>query len=110
MSGCGFKPALFAVSCLLASFGSGAAQAGSAEALVAAHGAGASGAAERGAVVLAAHFRKTQSFYCYPKNYWWFYRPYTTASQGYARCMPYFHYLDEAYPAPRNLRRGEAIK
>ena len=40
------------------------------------------------------HFRKTQSFYCYPRNYWWFYRPYTTAYDGHARCMPYFHYLE----------------
>jgi hypothetical protein len=38
--------------------------------------------------------------YCYPRNYWWFYRPYTTANEGYARCMPYFHY------APR--QRGYA--
>ncbi len=60
--------------------------------------------------VLLAHFRKVYSFYCYPKNYWWFYRPYTTAPMGYARCMPYFHYLDEAYPAPRNLRQGQPIK
>ena len=45
-----------------------------------------------------AHFSKVQSFYCYPRSYWWFYRPYTTAAQNYARCMPYFHYLDEAYP------------
>ena len=37
--------------------------------------------------------RRTQSYYCYPKNYWWFYRPYTTALDGHARCMPYFHYL-----------------
>ena len=40
------------------------------------------------------HFRRTQSFYCYPRNYWWFYRPYTTAYDGHARCMPYFHYLE----------------
>jgi hypothetical protein len=39
------------------------------------------------------HRHRTQSFYCYPKNYWWFYRPYTTAPAGYARCMPYFRYL-----------------
>ena len=39
------------------------------------------------------HFRRTQSSYCYPRNYWWFYRPYTTALDGHARCMPYFHYL-----------------
>jgi hypothetical protein len=39
------------------------------------------------------HARRTQSFYCYPRNYWWFYRPYTTAYDNHARCMPYFHYL-----------------
>jgi hypothetical protein len=42
---------------------------------------------------LVLHRHRTQSFYCYPKNYWWFYRPYTTAPAGYARCMPYFRYL-----------------
>jgi hypothetical protein len=41
----------------------------------------------------AMHRHRTQSFYCYPRNYWWFYRPYTTNSDGHARCMPYFHYL-----------------
>ena len=41
----------------------------------------------------AFHSHRKQSFYCYPKNYWWFYRPYTTALDGHARCMPYFHYL-----------------
>jgi hypothetical protein len=39
------------------------------------------------------HARRTQSFYCYPRNYWWFYRPYTTAFDDHPRCMPYFHYL-----------------
>jgi hypothetical protein len=39
------------------------------------------------------HARRSQSFYCYPRNYWWFYRPYTTAYDDHARCMPYFHYL-----------------
>ena len=62
--------------------------------------AGASGS-ERGLLAFA-HFRKVQSFYCYPRTYWWFYRPYTTAPQNYARCMPYFHYLDQAYPPPRS--------
>ena len=47
-----------------------------------------------GGLLAFAHFRKVQSFYCYPRTYWWFYRPYTTAPQNYARCMPYFHYLD----------------
>jgi len=42
--------------------------------------------------LMSAHFSKTQSYYCYPRNYWWFYRPYTTAEDGHARCMPYFHY------------------
>jgi hypothetical protein len=40
------------------------------------------------------HRRRPQSFYCYPRNYWWFYRPYTTGLDGHARCMPYFHYLE----------------
>src|SRR3989304_1337701 len=47
--------------------------------------------------VVSGHFRRTQSFYCYPRNYWWFYRPYTTAFDGHARCMPYFHYPDGPY-------------
>ena len=45
--------------------------------------------------VLHGHAKRGTSFYCYPRNYWWFYRPYTTAAQGYARCMPYFHYPPE---------------
>jgi hypothetical protein len=39
------------------------------------------------------HRHRAQSFYCYPRNYWWFYRPYTTGLDDHARCMPYFHYL-----------------
>jgi hypothetical protein len=46
--------------------------------------------------ILHGHAKRGTSFYCYPRNYWWFYRPYTTAAQGYARCMPYFHYPPEA--------------
>ena len=42
------------------------------------------------------HHRRVQSAYCYPRNYWWFYRPYTTGLDGHARCMPYFHYLEPA--------------
>jgi len=49
----------------------------------------------------AAHFRKTQSFYCSPRNYWWFYRPYTTGQDGHPRCMPYFHYLEPTYDGGR---------
>jgi hypothetical protein len=43
-------------------------------------------------VVFHGHGPRSTSYYCYPRNYWWFYRPYTTAGEGYARCMPYFHY------------------
>ena len=42
--------------------------------------------------VIIHHRRKAISAYCYPRNYWWFYRPYTTANDGHQRCMPYFHY------------------
>ena len=42
-------------------------------------------------VVFHGHATHGISYYCYPRNYWWFYRPYTTANDGYARCMPYFH-------------------
>jgi len=43
-------------------------------------------------VFFHGHSGRGISYYCYPRNYWWFYRPYTTANDGYARCMPYFHY------------------
>jgi hypothetical protein len=39
------------------------------------------------------HRHRVQSFYCYPRNYWWFYRPYTTGLDNHPRCMPYFNYL-----------------
>src|SRR5512143_3924320 len=107
MGGRGFKRFGFAV--LLVILGSSPALAGSAEAFAAMGSAAASVSAES-SVRLAAHFRKVQSFYCYPKNYWWFYRPYTTASQGYARCMPYFHYLDEAGVPFRGGRPPREIK
>jgi hypothetical protein len=51
--------------------------------------------------IIFGHFRRTTATYCYPRNYWWFYRPYTTADEGYARCMPYFHYAPEDYGARR---------
>jgi hypothetical protein len=54
------------------------------------------------AQLIIFHHRQIES-YCYPRNYWWFYRPYTTATEGYARCMPYFHYAPQAYD-----RRGYA--
>jgi hypothetical protein len=43
-------------------------------------------------LLVHAHFRRATSYYCYPHVYWWFYRPYTQAAEGYTRCMPYFHY------------------
>jgi hypothetical protein len=61
-----------------------------------------------GAPLVSVHFRKTQSFYCYPKNYWWFYRPYTTALYGHPRCMPYFHYFGPG--GPRGAKPDRYIK
>jgi len=40
------------------------------------------------------HGKQAQSVYCLRKNYWWFYRPYTTAQEDFPRCEPYFHYLE----------------
>jgi hypothetical protein len=48
-------------------------------------------------IIFHGHSRNGISYYCYPRNYWWFYRPYTTAGEDYARCMPYFHYPPQAY-------------
>jgi len=47
------------------------------------------------------HGKRAQSVYCLRKNYWWFYRPYTTAQEDFPRCEPYFHYLE-----PASGRRG----
>jgi hypothetical protein len=47
------------------------------------------------------HGKRVQSAYCLRRNYWWFYRPYTTAQEDFPRCEPYFHYLE-----PANGRRG----
>lgn len=46
---------------------------------------------------VTVHRKRVSSFYCYPRKYWWFYRPYTTDPQNHARCMPYFHYLGPGY-------------
>ena len=67
------------------------ARAGSAEALAALQ-ADASVRPVLALPVLWHHSRRVQSYYCYPRNYWWFYRPYTTGQDNHARCMPYFHY------------------
>jgi len=51
------------------------------------------------------HGKRAQSVYCLRRNYWWFYRPYTTAQEDLPRCEPYFHYLEPAYgrgQAPRD--------
>jgi hypothetical protein len=98
MGRCGLGLAVIATLCLLISSDAEPARAGSLAAL-AATPAGLAAAQE--GPLLVAHFRKSQSFYCYPRNYWWFYRPYTTAQQNNARCMPYFHYL-----GPTDYQRG----
>jgi hypothetical protein len=59
-------------------------------------GAGLRSAPER-MLIPIFHSGRSTSFYCYPRNYWWFYRPYTTATESYARCLPYFHYPPQAY-------------
>ena len=46
------------------------------------------------------HGKRVQSAYCLPRNYWWFYRPYTTKQENYPRCEPYFHYLEPARGRP----------
>jgi hypothetical protein len=47
------------------------------------------------------HGKRVQSAYCLPRNYWWFYRPYTTKQEDFPRCEPYYHYLE-----PTAGRRG----
>lgn len=55
------------------------------------------------------HGRRTQEVFCLRQNYWWFYRPYTTAVEDFPRCEPYFHYLEPAY-GPRRGRNDNYIK
>jgi hypothetical protein len=55
------------------------------------------GSQPEGVLISVFHSGRSTSFYCYPRNYWWFYRPYATAGQDYARCMPYFHYPPQVY-------------
>jgi hypothetical protein len=55
------------------------------------------------------HGKRAQSVYCLRRNYWWFYRPYTTAPEDFARCEPYFHYLEPAYER-RGARRDPYFK
>ena len=86
---------------------SSAPAAGSAEAF-ASMGSPAAAVSAENSLRLTAHFRKVQSFYCYPRLYWWFYRPYTTAPEGNARCMPYFHYLDRG--GSQRWKANQAIK
>jgi hypothetical protein len=56
------------------------------------------------------HFHRTIEEYCYPRDYWWFYRPYTTALEGYQRCMPYFRYLDPTPAARRGTRSDGSVR
>jgi hypothetical protein len=48
------------------------------------------------------HGKRVKTAYCLRRNYWWFYRPYTTAPEDFPRCEPYFHYLESGYQ-----RRGQ---
>ena len=55
------------------------------------------------------HGKRAQAMYCLKRNYWWFYRPYTTAPEDFPRCEPYFHYLEPADarrdgPPPRYIK------
>jgi hypothetical protein len=102
MGRCGLGLAVIATLCLFIASKSETGRAGGLVAFSTTHAALVATADRSAARPLpAAHFRKAQSFYCYPRNYWWFYRPYTTAAQNYARCMPYFHYL-----GPYDYQRG----
>ena len=40
------------------------------------------------------HMKRVTEAHCLDRNYWWFYRPYTTAGENFPRCEPYFHYSD----------------
>jgi hypothetical protein len=57
-------------------------------------------------VMFHAHSKRAISYYCYDRNYWWFYRPYGNGQEGYARCMPYFHYPPQSYghAGPRDIK------
>jgi hypothetical protein len=55
------------------------------------------------------HGRRGREVFCLKQNYWWFYRPYTTAVEDFPRCEPYFHYLEPAY-GPRPARSGDYVK
>jgi hypothetical protein len=57
-------------------------------------------------VMFLAHSRRAVSYYCYDRNYWWFYRPYGNGREGYARCMPYFHFPPQSYGrvGPRGIK------
>ncbi len=66
-------------------------------AMAAAHGGFARAGIRPERATFHGHSPNSTSYYCYPRNYWWFYRPYTTAQEGYARCMPYFHYPPQSY-------------
>ena len=55
------------------------------------------------------HGKRTQAAYCLRRNYWWFYRPYTTAQEDFPRCEPYFHYPDEAN-GPRGAKGKSYFK
>jgi hypothetical protein len=89
-----FGLAIFA-GALLALIPFGAAQAGMPALELSAPAPGAISVAQEGPAF--HHGKRAQSAYCLRRNYWWFYRPYTTAQEDFPRCEPYFHYLEPAY-------------
>ena len=92
MGACRLGLAVIAVLTLLTTMKPEPASAGAASALVAARAETSAGAVLAIPVGAFHHSRRVESYYCYPRNYWWFYRPYTTGQDGHERCMPYFHY------------------
>ncbi len=50
------------------------------------------------------HRSKAISMYCYPRKYWWFYRPYTTSADNHIRCMPYFKYPRRGGGGPDGIK------
>jgi hypothetical protein len=92
MDACRLGLAVMAILTLLTTMRPEPTSAGAASALGAARAETYAGAMLAIPVGAFHHSRRVESYYCYPRNYWWFYRPYTTGQDGHERCMPYFHY------------------
>jgi hypothetical protein len=90
MGSCRLALSVFALGLLLA-ISPAPARANGAVASAAIAGIASAKASEVVQVGVLHHSKKARSYYCYPRTYWWFYRPYTTGKDGHPRCMPYFH-------------------